>query len=33
MSSTSRMSQNVDLSTTGSGTSIGQNGADKRHKA
>jgi osmotically-inducible protein OsmY len=32
-SSTSRMSQNVDLSTTGSGTSIGQNGADKRHKA
>lgn len=32
-SSASRMSQNVDLSTTGSGTSIGQNGADKRHKA
>lgn len=30
---TSRMSQNVDLSTTGSGTSVGQNGADKRHKA
>ena len=32
-SSSSRMAQNVDLSTTGSGTSIGQNGADKRHKA
>ncbi len=32
-STSSRMSQNVDLSTTGSGTSIGQNGADKRHKA
>lgn len=32
-SSTSRMSQNVDLSTTGSGTSVGQNGTDKRHKA
>jgi len=27
------MSQNVDLSTQGSGTSVGQNGADKRHKA
>lgn len=33
MSSSTQMSRNVDLSTTGSGTSVGQNGADKRHKA
>jgi hypothetical protein len=29
----SSLSQNVDLSTTGSGTSVNQNGTDKRHKA
>jgi hypothetical protein len=33
MTTSRTMSQNVDLSTTGSGTSVGQNGADKRHKA
>jgi len=33
MNRSSTMSQNVDLTSTGSGTSVGQNGTDKRHKA